>query len=161
MRVENANGRDRGFTMVELLMVIGIIAMLAVLSIPMLLPALRHNQLTAAADELRVRFSATRELAVSHNTFTRMIFNAQQGTYRVLEYDPTESEWGQVGPVYSLGDSVQFAQGGVNFAGNQATFDPYGSLTAGGSITLQHTRSGNQLQLVAIIAVGKLQEEEA
>lgn len=160
MRVPDANGRARGFSLVELLVVLSILALLLTISMPFLITALRASELQAAADELQVRFSATRDLAISHNTFTRMIFSEGPRTYRALEYDPEDSTWAQIGSEYSLPPHVGFAQGGVNFAGGQVTFDPHGSLMGGGDISLQHLYSGNQLKLVAIIAVGKLQEEE-
>jgi len=145
--------------MVELLVVLGIIALLVTISIPLLLPALRESQLEAAADELKTRFSATRDLAISHNTFTRVTFNTSNGTYSVLEYDPDNAEWAQVGATHSLPEQIVFPGGGVSFAGGEATFDPYGSLMGGGTVKLQHTYGGSQVTLVAIIAVGKLKEE--
>jgi prepilin-type N-terminal cleavage/methylation domain-containing protein len=81
---------SRGFTLLEVLLVATVAAVLAAVSMPMALTALRAYRLNGAARELSNEISAMRLQAVTKNREMRMRLNCPDaGMYRAVEWTGT------------------------------------------------------------------------
>jgi len=148
-----------GYTLAEVMLVVLIIALIALVSVPYLAPALRQSTLDRAADELVGRFATVRAQAIAGNTFCQITFNEGAGTYSVQVYDPESGQWVADGVQHRLPNRVTFSGSGVTFPNRVATFDPHGSLREGGSITIAGP-SGESVVLVGVLATGRLVRAE-
>jgi len=74
--------RQRGFTLVELLVVLGIVAMVAVLVAPRLGGMGSGMELRGAAEELRADIRRVRNAAVSESRDTVLLFDLEAGAWR-------------------------------------------------------------------------------
>src|SRR5271169_843706 len=61
------NGRSRGFTLVEIMIVVAIIALLASIAVPNFLRARKRTQATRILEDLRMLDNATDEYAIEFN----------------------------------------------------------------------------------------------
>jgi len=78
---------SRGFTLVEVLLVLAMIAVFAGVSIPMVMGAMRSYRLTAATREISNQISAMRLEAVTKNRRMRLRLNCPAvGMYRSVEW---------------------------------------------------------------------------
>lgn len=113
--------RDRrgtsGFTLVELLVVIMIMAVLAAISIPYGLNFIRHYQVQGAAQNVAVAMQQARSQAVKRNTRYGVLLNLNypgpgQYQYTSLDPNPWTSAWDT--PIYPIFNPRTFD--GINLA---------------------------------------------
>ena len=85
--------REGGFTLLEVLVVLGIIGVMSAVSIPRILDYVRQGRVRAAAQELTTKISAARMKAVTKNANFGVLFVTQNAnTYWVhIEDDMTPS----------------------------------------------------------------------
>lgn len=74
--------RQRGLTLVELLVVLGIIAMITLLAVPRIGGMLPGMELRAAAEELRSDIRRVRNTALRESRETRLVLDLETGTWR-------------------------------------------------------------------------------
>jgi len=83
---------SRGFSLIELLVVVGIIAILAAVSLPMISNFLRIYKIRGASQEVAKEIQATRGRAISKNVNFGMVFLIVDNTsYRWVAEDDTNS----------------------------------------------------------------------
>lgn len=138
------NGQ-RGFTMAELLVVIGLIGIIALTATPLFLSFLESQQTRGAAQQVATLLAQARQLAIASNTSYRVEVDVPGNRLRFVNTS-NNSPW--TGP----GTDTQ----GYRRLENQArlvavtvnpTFNPLG--TAGtGTITTQNARGSSSLSVV-------------
>jgi prepilin-type N-terminal cleavage/methylation domain-containing protein len=158
MRTVRCLSGKRGFSMLELVIVLLIMGMLSAIAMPYLVPTLKHKSLEGAADDLISAFSSGRSYALGGNTYSRIVIDVGAKRLDILKYNPDTNEWDDANLVFELPTGINFAQGGVTFEDSVATFDPHGSLMSGGTIIIQNSQ-GETATLTALIATGRLRRQ--
>lgn len=118
----------RGFSLIELLIVVGVIAVLAAVSLPAISNYLRHYKIRGAAQQVAGEIQAARSRAINKNVNLGVVFlTLTPTTYRwVIEDDqnPTDTDnWtfrsplvslvaiaAQAGPAQALPAGIEFSQ---------------------------------------------------
>jgi prepilin-type N-terminal cleavage/methylation domain-containing protein len=146
--------RQAGFSLVELLVVVGIIVVLAAISVPAMSQYLRNYQIRGATQQVAGEISVARTKAIMRNVNRGALFlirpdpnnparfsryqwvvpdqtlSATVPDWRPLDelIGPTSIDPGQTGPVYDLPSGLQFVQGGnasmIGFTRLGAMCDP-------------------------------------
>jgi general secretion pathway protein H len=139
-----AGGATDGFTLVEILVVVAILATLAVMTAPLLRHAPSHAQLRADVTRLAAALRITRAAAMAQNRDMSLIVDANRRTFSSLAVPDTA-----IDPRTEIGMKV-FDAGGIRFF-------PSGRST-GGSIRLRLGQS--QARVHVIWATGNVVVEE-
>ncbi|HSF19187.1 MAG TPA: prepilin-type N-terminal cleavage/methylation domain-containing protein [Vicinamibacteria bacterium] len=110
--------RENGFSMVELVVVISLIAILAAVSIPLALSFVRNYQITGAAHNVAAQMQMSRGQAVKRNTSRGILLNfnyPEAGRYQFTSLDPNplNGNWG--GGVYPDYSPKNFQEGTTNY----------------------------------------------
>ena len=79
-RLESMTKRDRGFSLIELLTVVGLIGVLAAIGIPRVLNYMRFFQIRAGATQVASELQAARSQAIKRNTNFGVVFVALSAT---------------------------------------------------------------------------------
>ena len=103
-------GRQRGFTLVELLVVIGIIAVMSAVSLPNILGYVRAARIRNAQDQVAGALQRARNLAIMKNTQKGILFLTQNNTTFWVHVEDT------VSGLEGAGETVGFTRQGVDFA---------------------------------------------
>jgi type IV fimbrial biogenesis protein FimT len=141
---------NKGFTVMELLTVIGIIGVLASIAVPNIITWRNNSQLSRATQELYSHFQSAKNQAARRNTFCTITFDTVAGNYTVfvdddqdLTLDAGEQVLRTVAWLEYPGVLLDTAQGGgdgliftnpnnaIAFAPNGFCFNNTGSLAAG------------------------------
>lgn len=90
------SSRSGGFSLTELLVVVGIIAVMAAVSLPAISNYLRHYKLKGAANEVAGEIQAARGKAINKNVNLGVVFvTLTNNTYRYViedDQDPTDAD---------------------------------------------------------------------
>jgi prepilin-type N-terminal cleavage/methylation domain-containing protein len=135
-----------GFSLIELMVAIAIIAILATIAIPNAIAWRSNAQLNGAARRVKDTLQATRMAAIKSNLPTDVIFNA------ATSYD-TQTRNFTAGAVAARPIATHQLAPGVTIAfnsGAQITFNNRGMTGNNGTITLRHT-NGRSLRIVVSI----------
>jgi prepilin-type N-terminal cleavage/methylation domain-containing protein len=145
-RPANAHGRRRGFTLIELLVVILIILLVSAVTLPVVIPAMSHRQVSEAARILQAALAGARDSALrtgapsgirllpdpafpltysiaANNTFGQILPNIPLAANRII---PIEAA-----PEYSEGAVNVINPAGAQF-GAFSTIPPYPTANGGG-----------------------------
>jgi len=121
MRVEPVANRKHpkqvGFTLIELVVVVGIIGIMSAIGLPTIMVWLRNYRIQGASQEVARQIEAARVKAISTNSNQGVLFAiVDRNSYRMLRPDligaPGAGPNEYLGTLYDLPDTVQFiAQG--------------------------------------------------
>jgi prepilin-type N-terminal cleavage/methylation domain-containing protein len=130
---------QRGFGLTELIVVLGLIALLAIFSVPNLLRYWQTSSLGAGADELAGVLSRARALAVTQNT--TVCAQVTGTSVRLLVPGCAGAVWTGSGTdaagIIALSNSMQIS------GGPTVTFTNTGGATAGANFTVTNPKNGN------------------
>lgn len=146
----------KGFTLVELILVIAIMAILAALTIPAMGQFANRTQIDATTDEIisALRFAQAKAMAVEQDSKFGVYFdNANQKFYifRGLNFGDNPSE----NIEYSYPNTINLVQA---FTNNQADFEKlFGTTIDTGNITI--TNNIGQTKIISISTEGKIELE--
>lgn len=88
MKERNDLGRTQGFSLIEILVVVGVIAVMGAVSLPAVFNFFRTNQIRAAAQEVAGEIQATRLQAIKRNANFGVVFVVlSDSTYRYFSED--------------------------------------------------------------------------
>jgi len=143
--MDNYRGQ-RGFTLTELLVVIGIIALVSVITVPAMVPFLRGQRLRAGARTVQSAILAARTQAIRRRAVYHVQFDHTNQKMTIADLNSN-----LFGKEIHLPDTVSFS-GAVT----TVEFAPFGYATAGpGNIGMQDA-SGNTLTLTFQASTGQV-----
>ncbi|GIX07125.1 MAG: hypothetical protein KatS3mg115_1528 [Candidatus Poribacteria bacterium] len=96
-----ADWKDRGFTLLEIVVVLAIIAIVLTLAAPSLRAFSENQKLQAAANSIQTLVLYAREMAATQREATVLVFDFTEGRYWLAKYDALE--WGDLAQTVGLG----------------------------------------------------------
>jgi prepilin-type N-terminal cleavage/methylation domain-containing protein len=104
---------SRGFSLIELLMVLAIMGVLAVIAVPMSGNTIRYLKLSGDARELSNATAVAKMRAAAKFTQSRLYVDVSGRSFYVQTYDKTSSTWTTEGGATSLSSTVTFGYGPI------------------------------------------------
>jgi len=146
----NELGRDAGFSLIEMLVVLTILALATTLALPLFSRGSEGLRLQTAAVELASALRATRSAAILRNTETALVVDVDQRTFKstVISQRPFAPDI-EAKLTFASGISSGSSDGGFRFF-------PDGSST-GGDVTL--SLHGKQTKLCVHWLTGEVRRE--
>jgi len=123
----NKMKNNKGFTLVEMMVVIGIVAILALITVPNIISWRPKAALSGAARTLKADLELAKSRAIRDNATVTVTFDTASGIYRIRD---------------NGGNLIKFRQltssniSGTTFALNTVTFDRRGRSSSSGDIDL-------------------------
>jgi prepilin-type N-terminal cleavage/methylation domain-containing protein len=117
--------RDRGFSLLEVLIVVAIVMIMATVAFPAISSYIRNYKIKAAAQQVAGGAQAARSKAIMTNTNAGVSFvTVDVDSYRWIHEDLAPAE--QLGPLQDLPSGIQFEASGTANAGAWVRFHRLG-----------------------------------
>ena len=150
----------KGFTLVELLIVVGLLAVVVTMAVPQLQSSLDGDRMLTSRDNLAAELNLARTMAVSRNATYEIRFDTSARTYQVIDTEDTANpprSAKQLDPGVNFGNipvsPLRFFARGYSTGGNVVLVS-----TAGTSCSLAVNRSG-RVQIGDINSYGRYEEQ--
>jgi prepilin-type N-terminal cleavage/methylation domain-containing protein len=162
LRMEKISiSRKRGFTLIEVLIVVALISAMLIIGMPALISQVSHINLSRAARDVLTELNAARSKAISRNMEYRVVFTLnptpQADTYRVA-FRPdiaTPSVWQDDTTIRNIQRSVDITVPAANF---DVEFNPGGSAEVARQICLQNIDdAGDKMTVEVFSATGRVE----
>jgi type IV fimbrial biogenesis protein FimT len=156
---QRARRSVRGFTLVEMMIVVSIMGVLLAVSAPAMARFLGHWRLNGAASEMAMVMRAARSAAVNKDINVVFTFDDAQGQYSFLE-DSNGNGDADAGERQSV---VQQLPPGITIEEftvpqTSVTFNPRGSTADGGTIVMRG-KGGYELEIRVYSGTGNIEVE--
>jgi len=141
--------RESGFTLIEMMIVIAVLAIMAAIAIPSFMSLLPGMRLNGAARQIMGDLMAARMNSVKQNNSVRVFFNSPGANqYQILDDDNNDGTAG-TGEAITIRDIQDNYQDVTLTSTNNPIFHPKGTATSLATITL-HNSSGAKKVSVSI-----------
>ncbi|MBI5588511.1 MAG: prepilin-type N-terminal cleavage/methylation domain-containing protein [Deltaproteobacteria bacterium] len=118
MRLNDIARGNRGFQLVELLVVIALISILVAIGVPTIVDQIRHLRLSRSVRDLATELNAARLKAIAQNTKYRVSVTLPN-TYLLQKWDTTTSSW-----VNDPSHGIKTIEPGINISNPAVNFIP-------------------------------------
>lgn len=141
---------SKGFTLVEVLVVVALIATMLAIGVPSLISQMSHLRLSRSVREVSVELSAARLKAIALNRRVRVAFNVYGGTplddYRINLYDSGTSTWSAdpTRPLMRLKSAIRITSPGASF---NVDFFANGTATATSICITNTAKTGDKMKV--------------
>lgn len=145
--------RTDGFSLIELMIVAGLIAVLAGISVPMIAAGMTRYSLISASQQVVSTIRSARYQAVGKNVTLRVRFNhPADGQYQVLDVADAA-----VGDIQFLPDGAAFGDvsGDIQITTAGRVVDPVSGLAT--TVTIVVTNDDAQIRTITVSASGRVQ----
>jgi prepilin-type N-terminal cleavage/methylation domain-containing protein len=139
--VNGSLNRSKGFTLIEIMVVIAIIAIVSAASIPMGLNFVRHYKVQGAVQNVAAQMQMSRSQAVKRNTNRGILldFNyPQPGMYQFTSLDPSPVTGTWDGGVYPVFAPLSYTEGTPNYGAVPAPPDNMNNPDAANGVMSPH-----------------------
>jgi len=148
--------KSRGFTLVEMIVVVAIIGIIAVVAIPQFSDTLQSKRLYDAVEKLNDDLNYVRDYAISQHTNTWISFIPADERYRLfygdtwatriplIDHARSSSDWFYI---YNMFQDVGIAS--TTFTNNRIAFNWWGTPSEGGTVVLTNGTRNHTLTIEA------------
>jgi prepilin-type N-terminal cleavage/methylation domain-containing protein len=136
---------QRGFSLTEMMVVVGILGIMGLIAVPTLVTALPGYRLKSSARDLCSNMRKARSLAVKQNRPVSIAFNADDHTYRIdgsqlVKLKPDGISFGY-GNATTAGSGASLPSDGISFVDDKVAFTTQGLISGGsGYVYLQNSK---------------------
>lgn len=141
----------RGFSLVELMVVIAVIGIITAVATPFFLSFLQAQRLRGAAQQVQTFLNQARQLAIARNISYRVEVN-QTGTglrfVRVSDSTPWTGPGTDGSGYFGLDTEIQL----INQSGTNPTFNPFGAASTAGTLRVRNLQGTQCLDVIVSVS---------